>query len=170
MPILHLKKLHGCISDSTLLRLGLSAGPGYRICVLEQVEGSVRCRNSAWSPTGLCHHCRTWGRGVDQGSGRCSRLLYRDTTVRLKAFAECVGQRRNHPLASLQSYAVLRDYLKFILLFTLLLRVLFGVFLFILRSCSYGYTPHLKQKSVRTILLKSVSYKFRQSLLRLYCT
>ncbi len=152
--------------DSTLEAVAHLRGLGYRICVLEQVEGSVPLQEFSVEP-GQAYAIIAGheGEGCRSGSGRCSRLLYRDTTVRLKAFAECVGQRGNHPLASLQSYAVLRDYLKFILLFTLLLRVLSASFCLFFGHVATATLPHHKQKSIRQSFSKSVSYKFRQSLI-----
>ena len=153
MPILHLNKLHGCLSTALLRLWAHLRGLGYRICVsLEQVVGSVPLQKFSVEPGQACaiiagHEVK----GNDQEVVDAADCCDRDTTVRGQISLEkCVGQRGNHPLASLQSYESFKRLSKIHITSLLcFLRVLSASFLFILRSCSYGYLLITKQKSIR---------------------
>ena len=118
----------------------ICAASATRICVLEQVEGSVPLQGIQREPDKAYaiiagHEVK----GVDQEVVVGELCM----SVRLKAFAECVGQRENHPLASLQSYAVLRDYLKFLITFLLCFwGVLSASFVYSSNSCQLQLLPH----------------------------
>ena len=119
MPILPLNKLHGCIFWQHSWGWWLICAASATAYVLaEQVrKRSVPLQELSVEP-GQAYAIIAGHevKGVDQEVGRCSRCCIEIPQFGSKHRGWMCRSARESPLASLQSYAVLRDYLKFILL------------------------------------------------------
>ena len=132
---------------------GSSSGLGYRICVLEQVEGSVPLQEFSVEP-GQAYAIIAGHevKGVDQEVVDAADCCIVDPSSAQSIRWMCRSARES-PSGISSVICSFKRLSKIHITFLLCFWESCHVFLFILRSCSYGYSL-IKLKIHQTILLK----------------
>ena len=151
--------------DSTLGAVAHLRGLGYRICVLEQVEGSVPLQEFSVEP-GQAYAIIAGHevKGVDQEVVDAA-----DCCIEIPQFGSKhslnVSVYAESPSGISSVICSLERLSKIHITFYFAFESLVGVFCLFFGHVATATSPHHKQKSIRQSFSKSVSYKFRQSLI-----